>query len=132
MIGLGLLRILARRNRFLVSQVEDLSFRTVQARAANYCSISATAVRSPLTGATPDDRELATRIATVPEAFSHRAQRFQDATAASPARAVPIAVHYIEDLAELAEQSGSNAAAPEPRNIFSPDMTKVNDPWLQM
>ena len=34
MIGLGLLRVLARRNRFLVSQVEDLSFRTVQARAA--------------------------------------------------------------------------------------------------
>lgn len=69
-VGLGLLRVLATRNRHLVSQFEDLSFRSVMARTAKMLlQISAN-------GTQPIDRrkhpvhQMAARIATVPEVFS--------------------------------------------------------------
>ncbi|MBN1249807.1 MAG: Crp/Fnr family transcriptional regulator [Anaerolineae bacterium] len=69
-IGLGLLRILARRNRFLISQYEDLSFRTVIARTAKLLLVLGGGSTSPIDRNTNPNTELAARIATVPEAFS--------------------------------------------------------------
>lgn len=69
-VGLGLLRILAARNRRLVTQFEDLSFRSVLARAAKLL------LELSFDGAQPIDRrkhpvhQMAAQIATVSEAFS--------------------------------------------------------------
>jgi CRP-like cAMP-binding protein len=76
-VGVGLLRVLAARNRHLVAQFEDLSFRSVLARAAKLLvELSAGGVR------TIDRRkhpvhQMAARIATVPEAFSRTLKIFR-------------------------------------------------------
>jgi CRP/FNR family transcriptional regulator len=102
MIGLGLLRVLARRNRFLVSQVEDLSFRTVQARAAKLLLDLSEYGRQPIDRRKHPNHELAARISTVPEAFSRALNAFKRSGCLTCTRSV-IAVHCIEDLAVLAE-----------------------------
>jgi len=106
MIGLGLLRVLARRNRFLVSQVEDLSFRTVQARAAKLLLDLSHCGAQPIDRRKHPNHELAARIATGPEAFSRALNAFKRTGCITCTRSA-IAVHCIEDLAALAEQSGS-------------------------
>jgi len=69
-LGISLLRILAGRNRLLVSQFEDLSFRPVLARAAKLL------LQLSRDGAEVIDRrcypnhQMAALISTVPEAFS--------------------------------------------------------------
>lgn len=69
-VGLGLLRVLAARNRYLISRFEDVSFRSVMARAAKLL------LELSAHGAKPIDRrkhpvhQMAAQIATVPEAFS--------------------------------------------------------------
>lgn len=69
-VGLGLLRVLAARNRYLISRYEDVSFRPVMARAAKLL------LELSADGAKPIDRrkhpvhQMAAQIATVPEAFS--------------------------------------------------------------
>ena len=105
MIGLGLLRVLARRNRFLVSQVEDLSFRTVQARAAKLLLDLSDCGAQPIDRRKHPNHELAARIATVPEAFS-ALNAFKRNGCLTCTRA--IAVHCIEDLAALAERGASS------------------------
>lgn len=76
-ISQGLASVLATRNRFLVEQIEDLSFRTVLARTAkllleisDYGSKEIDRVRHP-------NVDLAARIATVPEAFSRSLHVFK-------------------------------------------------------
>lgn len=69
-LGIGLLRILAGRNRLLVSHFEDLSFRPVLARTAKLL------LQLSKDGAETIDRrcypnhQMAALISTVPEAFS--------------------------------------------------------------
>jgi CRP/FNR family transcriptional regulator len=110
MIGLGLLRVLARRNRFLVSQYEDLSFRTVQARAAKLLLDLSDHGAQPIDRRKHPNHELAARIATVPEAFSRALNAFKRGGCLTCTRTA-IAVHCIENLAALAEQSGSTSRA---------------------
>ena len=69
-MGLGLLRVLARRNRFLISQYEDLSFRSVVARTAKLILTLSQQGQDPIDRYANPNTELAARVATVPEAFS--------------------------------------------------------------
>ena len=110
MIGLGLLRVLARRNRLLVSQVEDLSFRTVQARAAKLLLDLSDCGAHPIDRRKHPNHELAARIATVPEAFSRALNTFKRTGCIASTRSA-IAVHCIEDLGALAEQTGTTPRA---------------------
>ncbi len=69
-ISYGLASVMATRNRFLVEQIEDLSFRTVLARTAKLLlEISHDGLR-PVDRSSHPNIDLAARIATVPEAFS--------------------------------------------------------------
>lgn len=77
-IGLGLLPILARRNRLLISQVEDLSFRSVLARTAKLLLDLSARGAQPIARKQHPNHELAARIATVPEAFSRCLHIFRD------------------------------------------------------
>jgi CRP/FNR family transcriptional regulator len=110
MIGLGLLRVLARRNRLLVSQIEDLSFRTVQARAAKLLLDLSDFGAHPIDRRKHPNHELAARIATVPEAFSRALNTFKRTGGITSTRSA-IAVHCIEDLVALAEQTGTTPRA---------------------
>jgi CRP-like cAMP-binding protein len=102
MVGLGLLRVLAARNRFLVAQYEDLSFRTVQARAAKLLlDLSADGSR-PIDRRHHPNHEMAAQIATVPEAFSRALNAFKRNGCITCTRAT-ITVGCIEDLAGLAD-----------------------------
>jgi CRP/FNR family cyclic AMP-dependent transcriptional regulator len=69
-IALGLLPILASRNRWLVSQYEDLSFRSVRARTAKLLLELSENGRVTIDRRQHPIHELATRTATVPEAIS--------------------------------------------------------------
>jgi CRP-like cAMP-binding protein len=104
MIGLGLLRVLAKRNRALVAQYEDLSFRTVQARAAKLLLDLSDHGAQPIDRRKHPNHELAARIATVPEAFSRALNAFKRSGCITSTRAA-ITAHCIEDLAALAERS---------------------------
>jgi CRP/FNR family transcriptional regulator, cyclic AMP receptor protein len=99
MVGLGLLRVLAARNRFLVSQYEDLSFRTVQARAAKLLLDLSAGGSQPIDRRKYPNHELAARIATVPEAFSRALHVFRRNGCIVCTRTA-ITVCCIEDLAE--------------------------------
>jgi len=78
-IGLGLLRVLARRNRFLVAQYEDISFRSVQARAAKLLLDLSNSGQQPIDRRKHPNHQMAARIATVPEAFSRALHGLQAA-----------------------------------------------------
>lgn len=76
-VGLGLLRVLAGRNRHLVEQFEDLSFRSVLARTAKLLlELSDNGARSIDRRKHPNG-QLAARIATGPEAFSRSLKVFK-------------------------------------------------------
>ncbi len=77
-VGLGLLRVLAERNRHLVAQFEDLSFRSVLARTAKLVlELSENGTR-PIDRRKYPNGQLAARIATGPEAFSRSLKVFKD------------------------------------------------------
>ncbi len=69
-IGLGMLKVLAGRNRHLVSHFDDLSFRTVVSRAAKLLLELSKGGEVPIDRRKHPNHQLAARIATVPEAFS--------------------------------------------------------------
>jgi CRP/FNR family transcriptional regulator len=79
MLGLGLLRVLARRNRLLTLSFEDLSFRSVMARTARLL------LRLSEDGGQAVDRrqhpnyQLAALVSTVPEAFSRSLRLLREA-----------------------------------------------------
>ena len=76
-VGMGLLRVMAGRNRYLVGQFEDLSFRSVLARAAKLLvELSEQGTRIIDRHKHPN-HQLASRIATVPEAFSRSLKVFK-------------------------------------------------------
>lgn len=76
-IGLGLLRVLASRNRKLVGHFEDLSFRTVLSRAAKLLlELSKNGTKTIDRRKFPN-HQMAARIATIPEAFSRSLKVFK-------------------------------------------------------
>jgi CRP/FNR family transcriptional regulator len=102
-IGLGLLRVLARRNRFLVAQYEDISFRSVQARAAKLLLDLSDGGQRPIDRRKHPNHQMAARIATVPEAFSRALNGFKQRGAITCIRA-EIIVSDAAALAALASQ----------------------------
>jgi CRP-like cAMP-binding protein len=77
-IGLGLLRILAARTRLLINRCEDLSFRPVRARTAKLLLDLSDGGSSRIERDNYPIRDLAARIATVPEAFSRSLSTLRD------------------------------------------------------
>jgi CRP-like cAMP-binding protein len=69
-IGLGLLKVLATRNRMLVSHFEDLSFRSVLARTAKLLLDLSQDGQKAVDRRQHTNRELAARVVTVPEPLS--------------------------------------------------------------
>jgi CRP-like cAMP-binding protein len=69
-MGIGLLRVMATRNRFLISQYEDLSFRSVVARAAKLLLDVSNGGQNLIDRRANPNVELAARVATGPEPFS--------------------------------------------------------------
>ncbi len=74
MVGLGLLRVLAQRTRNLLSQYEDLSFRSVVARTAKLLLALSEHGTRPIHRKEYTNADMAARIATVPEALSRSLQ----------------------------------------------------------
>lgn len=74
MVGLGLLRVLAQRTRNLLSQYEDLSFRSVVARTAKLLLDLSEHGKRPIDRKIHPNADMAARIATVPEALSRSLQ----------------------------------------------------------
>jgi CRP/FNR family transcriptional regulator, dissimilatory nitrate respiration regulator len=69
-VGLSLLRILAARNRMMMTHYEDLSFRTVLSRTAKLLLDLSEGGRKTIERKVCSVQEMARRIATVPEAIS--------------------------------------------------------------
>ncbi len=76
--ALGLLWELAARNRVLLSQYEDLSFRSVMARVAKLLLDLSGNNQQPIDHREHSNHESAARTATVPEAFSRSLKFFRD------------------------------------------------------
>jgi CRP/FNR family transcriptional regulator len=102
-LALGLLRVLARRNRHLVAQYEDLSFRSVEARAAKLLLDLSEAGQRTIDRRQHPGHQLAARIATVPEAFSRALKSFRQAGYIASTR-VEISITDPVGLAHLAER----------------------------
>lgn len=77
LVGVGLLRVLATRTRNLLSQYEDLSLRSVLARAAKLLLDLSDHGQHPIDRKKHTNTEMAARISTVPEAFSRSLQIFK-------------------------------------------------------
>lgn len=69
-LGLGILRVMANRNRRLIAHFEDLSFRSVLGRTAKLLLELSDQGSQPVDRRQHPNHQLAARIATVPEAFS--------------------------------------------------------------
>ncbi len=69
-VGIGLLSILAKRNRLLISHYDDLSFRTVQARLAKYLIDLSQQGTQPIDRSKHPVKSIAARVVTAPEAIS--------------------------------------------------------------
>ncbi len=80
-ISLALLRVMAGRNRRLVAHFQDLSFRTVQARAAKLLLELSQGGTSAIDRRRHPNHQLAGLIATVPEAFSRALRELRQAGA---------------------------------------------------
>lgn len=76
-VSLGLLRVLANRNRRLMAQFQDLSFRPVPARAAKLLLEISQNGAQPINRQTHPNYQMAARIVTQPEAFSRSLQTFK-------------------------------------------------------
>lgn len=77
-MALGLLRVMAKRNRFLVTQYEDLSFRSVLQRTAKLLLDLSEHGTQPIDRRRHPNTEMAARISTVPEAFSRALREFKE------------------------------------------------------
>ena len=69
-IGLGLLRVLANRNRKLISLFQDLSFKPLLSRAASLLLEISEEGKLKINRKEHPNYHLASRLSTVPEAFS--------------------------------------------------------------
>ena len=69
-IGLGLLRVLAARNRLLMSHYEDLAFRTIVGRMAKHLVGLSQMGAQPIARRSHSIEDMAGRVACAPEAIS--------------------------------------------------------------
>ncbi|HQV27038.1 MAG TPA: Crp/Fnr family transcriptional regulator [Thermoflexales bacterium] len=69
-IGLGLLRVLAARNRLLMSHYEDLAFRTIVGRMAKHLVDLSQMGAQPIARRSHSIEDMAGRVACAPEAVS--------------------------------------------------------------
>ena len=76
-VGLGLLPVLAARNRLLISQYEDLSFRSVLARTAKLLLDLSRYGQQTIDRREHSIYEMAARVATTPEAISRSLKTFK-------------------------------------------------------
>lgn len=101
-VGLSLLRVLARRNRQMISQYEDLSFRSVVGRTAKLLLDLSDYGRRPIDRHACSINEMASRIATVPEAISRSLNLIKQRGVIRASR-TEIVVLSAEELASLAQ-----------------------------
>jgi CRP/FNR family transcriptional regulator len=76
-MGLGLLRVLAIRNREMLAQYEDVSFRSVLARAAKLLLDLSKYGQQPINRHEHSIIEMSSRIGSVPEAISRSLNTFK-------------------------------------------------------
>jgi len=100
-VGLGLLQVLARRNRELITHYEDLSFRTVVGRTAKLLLELSDGGNHPIDRHSCSIEQMAARIATVPEAISRSLNTIKRQGLIKVSRN-EIAVVSIEKLSHLA------------------------------
>jgi len=100
-VGLSLLKVLARRNRMMISQYEDISFRNVIARTAKLILDLSQGGKWPIDRKKCSIEEMARRIATVPEAISRSLNVIKSRGMIEVSR-TEIAVLRAQGLAELA------------------------------
>lgn len=105
-IALGLLPVLAARNRFMISQYEDLSFRSVRGRLAKLLLDLSENGKAVIDRRQHTITGLAARIATVPEAVSRSLSALRE-TGLIHSDRWAIEVRQPEALAALA-QIGTN------------------------
>jgi CRP-like cAMP-binding protein len=101
-VGLSLLRVLATRNRQMIAHYEDLSFRSVVARTSKLLLDLSDYGRRSIDRRHCSIEEMASRIATVPEAISRSLNAIKNAGAVRVNR-TEIEVLSIEKLVELAQ-----------------------------
>ena len=101
-VGLSLLRVLAVRNRQMISRYEDLSFRSVVARTAKMILDLSNDGRETIARRRLSVEEMAQRIATVPEAVSRSLGVLRDQGLIRVSRNV-IEVIQPENLAGMAQ-----------------------------
>ena len=101
-VGLSLLRVLAERNRLIVSQYYDLSFRSVLARTAKLLLELSRNGEQPIHRRDHPIHMLAARIATVPEAVSRALKEIESQGATCMTRST-IEVRLPWVLANLAQ-----------------------------
>lgn len=101
-LGLGLLPVLAARNRFLITQYEDLSFRSVRARMAKLLLDLSDYGRKHLDRRENSINDMAARISTVPEAVSRSLSEFKNNRLIQSSRLI-IEVVDADGLANLAQ-----------------------------
>jgi CRP/FNR family transcriptional regulator len=101
-VGLSLLRVLAKRNREMLAQYEDLSFRSVVARTSKLLMDLSDCGRHPIDRHTCSIEEMASRIATVPEAIS-RSLNVIKSTGAIRVNRTEITIDSVDKLTELAQ-----------------------------
>jgi len=101
-VFLGLLRVLAARYRALLSQYEDITFRSVMARTAKLLLDLSDYGRLPIDRRKHPNREMAARVATVHETISRSLKVFKENGYIDSTRTV-ISVRRPEPLAKIAE-----------------------------
>jgi CRP/FNR family cyclic AMP-dependent transcriptional regulator len=101
-VGLSLLRVLARRNRQMIMQYEDLSFRSVMARMAKLLLDLSDYGNHPIDRRACSINEMASRISTVPEAISRSLNLIKQRGVIRVSR-TEITVLLVEELATLAQ-----------------------------
>jgi len=100
-VGLSLLRVLARRNREIISHYEDLSFRSVVARTAKLLLDLSDNGHRTIYRRDCSIEEMASRVATVPEAISRSLNAIKSSGTIRVSR-TEIAILSSEKLAILA------------------------------
>jgi CRP-like cAMP-binding protein len=101
-IGLGLLRVMAARNRRMIAQFDDLTFRTVMARTAKLLLELSEQGHKTILRRDHSIDTLASRLATVPEAVSRALNYIKKQGAIELTRAT-IIVRQPDQLASLAQ-----------------------------
>ncbi len=77
-VGIGMLSVLAKRNRIMLGHYVDLSFRTIPARLAKYLLEISRDGKDPIIRNQHPIREIAARVVAAPEVVSRTLKVFKD------------------------------------------------------